>query len=35
MDEREDRGASSHKVRIAKCALTYEFISLFFNIDIL
>ena len=34
-DERQDRGVSSHKERIAEYAPTYAFIQLFFNIDIL
>ena len=34
-DERQDRGALSHKVRIAKYAPTYAFTPLFLSIDIL
>ena len=34
-DKRQDRGASSHKERIAEFALTYAFTPLLLNIDIL
>ena len=34
-DKRQDRGASSHKERIAEYAPTYAFTPLVLNIDIL
>ena len=34
-DERQNRGASSHKERIAEYVPTYAFTPLFLNIDIL
>ena len=34
-DERQDRGASSHKERIAEYAPTYAFTPFLLNIDIL
>ena len=34
-NERQDRGASSHRERIAEYAPTYAFTPFFFNIDIL
>ena len=34
-DEKQDRGASSHKERIEEYVPTYAFTPLFWNIDIL